>query len=201
MQLNWSRKRITTDEVGRMFVRATLDSVELGWPEIAATVCESTEFASPPTVDPEAFGPFLVVVVVGNLDFIPLHFNGAVQSAIVEAIARELAVAIETDAAEVAGRIAQIRKMMTRLNKPSKKTTSAMARGLFTLYGLNAFQDEYFQKINTPNPLFLKRIDDLMGHFLWDWTAFNKRYKVRKGNTISKKVTAPAEVAGEYSLN
>jgi hypothetical protein len=177
----WGRKRLTTDEVGRMFVHATLDSVEDGWPQIAALVRDSPEFETQPAIDDEAFGPFLLVIVAGNLDFIREHFTPECQRGIVEAITRHLAQMIESDATDVAQRITHVRKLMSRLNRPSKKTTSAMARGVFTLYQLNDFQAEYFAGLNVPNPLFLKRIDEMMAHFLWDWTAFNKRYKVRKG--------------------
>jgi hypothetical protein len=177
----WGRKRLTTDEVGRMFVHATLDSVEDGWPQIAALIRDSPEFETQPAIDDEAFGPFLLVIVAGNLDFIREHFTAEYQRGIVEAITRHLAQMIESDATDVAQRITHVRKLMSRLNRPSKKTTSAMARGVFTLYQLNDFQAEYFAGLNVPNPLFLKRIDEMMTHFLWDWTAFNKRYKVRKG--------------------
>lgn len=32
--------------------------------------------------------------------------------------------------------------------------------------------------MKTPNPIFLKNLDELMRNFLWDWEAFNERYKV-----------------------
>lgn len=186
----WGRKRLTTDEVGRMFVHATLDSVEDGWPQISGLVRESPEFSSPPKIGDDAFGPFLLVVVAGNLDFIREHFDIGYQRGIVEAITRHLAEMIESDPADIAQRITEVRKMMARLNRPSKKTTSAMARGIFTLYQLNDFQTPYFASLNVPNPLFLKRIDEMMTHFLWDWTAFNKQYKVRKDGAEISAISA-----------
>jgi hypothetical protein len=31
--------------------------------------------------------------------------------------------------------------------------------------------------MHTPNPLFLKRMDEMMSNFLWDWDQFFKKHK------------------------
>jgi len=43
---------------------------------------------------------------------------------------------------------------------------------------LNDFQDEYFKRMQVPNPLFLKRMDEIMGNYLWNWDAFFKKYRI-----------------------
>jgi hypothetical protein len=53
-----------------------------------------------------------------------------------------------------------------------------MSKALFYKYNLNEFQTDYYKKIQAPNPLFLKRMDDIMQNFIWDWTAFLKKYKL-----------------------
>ena len=35
-----------------------------------------------------------------------------------------------------------------------------MSKAVFHKYGLNEYQDEYFRRMQAPNPLFLKRMDD-----------------------------------------
>jgi hypothetical protein len=67
---------------------------------------------------------------------------------------------------------------MTRINHPSKNTIYAMSKAVFHKYDLAPFQDEYFRKMQCPNPLFLKRMDEVMEKFLLNWDAFFKRYKM-----------------------
>ena len=49
---------------------------------------------------------------------------------------------------------------------------------LHVKYKLNEFQDEYFRRMQAPNPLFLKRMDEVMVNFIWNWDAFFKKYKM-----------------------
>jgi hypothetical protein len=53
-----------------------------------------------------------------------------------------------------------------------------MSKALFFKYNLNEFQDVYFKNMQAPNPLFLKRMEDLFYYFIWDWDVFFKKYKV-----------------------
>jgi hypothetical protein len=54
----------------------------------------------------------------------------------------------------------------------------AMSKGIFDKYMLYNFQDEYFKRMQAPNPLFLKRLDEIVENFVWDWDVFFKKYKL-----------------------
>ena len=53
-----------------------------------------------------------------------------------------------------------------------------MSKAVFHKYNLNEFQDEYFKRLQNPNPLFLKRMDEVMKFYIWNWDAFLKKYKI-----------------------
>ena len=61
---------------------------------------------------------------------------------------------------------------------PSKNIHYAMSKAVFYKYELNQYQDAYFQKMKSPNPLFLKRLDDIVEHFIWDWEDLRSKYKI-----------------------
>ncbi len=67
---------------------------------------------------------------------------------------------------------------MERLNFPSKNTVYAMSKVLFHSYDLFCFQDPYFREMQVPNPIILKRLNGLMGYFLWNWTEVNEQYRI-----------------------
>ena len=179
MLFNWGKKKLKPEEVARMFVHATLDSVEDAWPDILGLLRETPHMERPPEIDDAEVGPFLLVVLAGNLDFIPRFFDGGADHALVEAIVSELSKQLELPTHQLAERISCTRDAMVKLNKPSKKTLSAMSRGLYLGYGLNEYQEEYFRSLNVPNPRFLMQMEEVLQHFLWDWTSFHEQYRVQ----------------------
>ncbi len=73
----------------------------------------------------------------------------------------------------------EYKKFLTRINHPSKNMLYAMSKGMFYKYELNPFQnEEYFRNLQTPNPIFLKRLDEVMGQFIFNWDDFVAKYKV-----------------------
>jgi hypothetical protein len=74
--------------------------------------------------------------------------------------------------------IRSYQSFISRINQPSKNMVYGMSKAVFHKYSLNNFQDEYFKRMQAPNPLFLKRMDEVMGNFVWNWDAFFKKYRL-----------------------
>ena len=178
MLFNWGKKKLKPEEVARMFVHATLDSIEDAWPEVLGLLRETPHLERAPEIEESEVGPFLLVVMAGNLDFIPHFFDTGTDQVLVEAILAELSVQLEIPVQQLAPKISKMRDAMVKLNQPSKKTLSAMSRGVYIGYGLNDCQEEYFRSLSVPNPRFLMQMEDVLQHFLWDWSAFNEQYRV-----------------------
>jgi hypothetical protein len=53
-----------------------------------------------------------------------------------------------------------------------------MSKAIFHKYELYEYQDDYFKKMQAPNPLFLKRMDEIVSNFVWDWDAFFKKFRL-----------------------
>ena len=179
MFFNWGKKRLKCDEAARLFVHATLDSVEDTWTDVAGLIRESSHFELPPELEEGDAAPFLLVVLAGNLDFIPRYFEGGHDQKLIAAILEELSKELGLPSDQLATRINKVRDEMVRFNRPSKKTLSAMARGVYLAYGLNAYQEEYFRSLNVPNPRFLMQMEELLQNFIWDWKSFQEHYKLQ----------------------
>ena len=74
--------------------------------------------------------------------------------------------------------IAKYQSWMGRINHPSKNTLYAMSKGVFFKYELNQFQKDYFRNMNTPNPIFLKRLDEVIQQFVFDWAQVKEEFRV-----------------------
>jgi hypothetical protein len=93
-------------------------------------------------------------------------------------IFEKLAAMYEMSILDFTKMIREYQSFIARINHPSKNMIYGMSKALFHKYGLNEFQDDYFRRMQAPNPLFLKRMDEVIGNFIWNWDAFFKKYKL-----------------------
>jgi hypothetical protein len=49
---------------------------------------------------------------------------------------------------------------------------------VFFKYELGQYQEDYFKNMNSPNPLFLKRLDEAMKLFLFNWAETKDNYQI-----------------------
>ncbi len=172
------RKRISEDKATNVFVNSIIDVVEKGFVDVADLINADPAFVRAPRLNPENCDKFLLIVVSGNLKFLNEYFDADQGTRLREMIVNKLAGVFCVGDAEMKKIISEYQDMMMRVNHPSKNTLYAMSKAFFHKYGLGEFQEEYFKSLNTPNPLLLKRLDEIMENFLWDWPSFLDKYKI-----------------------
>lgn len=179
--LSWlSRKKLTDEQVANIFVNTSFETVEKGWPQVAAFLNAAPELDSCPNLDPEDYGRFLMVVVSANLGLIPKHFPPGVDRAIIQRCCAKFGLALGLPPETFAKKVKEFRSFMKEINRPSKNTLTAMTRAVCYKYGVIAHQEPYFRDMNVPNPILQKNLREVMEHFVWDWEEFVGQYKVVK---------------------
>ena len=177
--LSWlSRKKLTDEQVANIFVNTSFDTVEQGWPQVAAFLNAAPEFDTPPQLDPEDYGKFLMIVVSANLGLIPKHFDPGVDRAIIQRCCAKFGFALGLPPDTFARKVKEFRAFMKEVNRPSKNTLTAMTRAVCYKYDVISHQEPYFRDMNVPNPILQKNLREVMEHFLWDWEEFVDQYKV-----------------------
>ena len=81
-----TRRKLTEEQVAALFVETTFETVEQGWPEIAAFLNASPVFIQRPNLDEEDYGRFLMIIVSANLQLIPKHFDSGIDRQIIQHI-------------------------------------------------------------------------------------------------------------------
>ncbi|MDA0728914.1 MAG: hypothetical protein O3B70_00835 [Bacteroidetes bacterium] len=179
--LSWlSRKKLSDEQVANIFVNTSFETVEKGWPQVAAFLNAAPELDSCPNLDPEDYGRFLMVVVSANLGLIPKHFPPGVDRAIIQRCCAKFGLALGLPPETFAKKVKEFRSFMKEINRPSKNTLTAMTRAVCYKYGVIAHQEPYFRDMNVPNPILQKNLREVMEHFVWDWGEFVGQYKVVK---------------------
>ena len=172
------KKKLSDNQVANIFINALFDSVDSGWGEIATMINEDPAFVTTPGVNSADSGKFGLIIITANISLLESTFEVEQASRIEKLVFQKLAKIYGMGELEFEILIRIYQSFISRVNHPSKNMIYGMSKGVFHKYNLNNFQDEYFKRMQAPNPLFLKRMDEVMGSFVWNWDAFFKKYRL-----------------------
>jgi hypothetical protein len=172
------KRKLSDNQVANIFINSIFDTVDNGFKEVAQLINEDVAFVTSPAISDKDEGEFGLIVIVGNLSYLESTFDadqaGRVERIIFEKLSKIYAIP-EMDFTKM---IREYQGFIAKVNHPSKNMVYGMSKAIFYKYKLNQYQDEYFRRMQAPNPLFLKRMDEVMGNFVWNWDAFFKKYKL-----------------------
>jgi hypothetical protein len=172
------KRKLTDNQVANIFINALYDSIDNGFSEVAQLINEDLAFTTSPNIDKDNNGEFGLIVIVGNLSFLESTFDADQAERVESIIFEKLSKFYDLDANRFKIIVKEYQNFILRVNHPSKNWIYGMSKAVFHKYKLNEFQDEYFRRMQAPNPLFLKRMDEVMGNFVWNWDAFFKKYRL-----------------------
>ena len=172
------KRKLTDNQVANIFINALYDSIDNGFSEVAQLINEDLVFTTSPNIDKDNNGEFGLIVIVGNLSFLESTFDADQAERVESIIFEKLSKFYDLDANRFKIIVKEYQNFILRVNHPSKNWIYGMSKAVFHKYKLNEFQDEYFRRMQAPNPLFLKRMDEVMGNFVWNWDAFFKKYRL-----------------------
>lgn len=172
------RKKISDDKLANIFINGLFSTIDNGFPVVAEFINEDSAFVTSPNISVEQSYEFSLIVIIGNLTFLETSFEPEQAERIEQLIYQKLSSVYELSVFELKELIKDYRNLISRLNHPSKNMIYGMSKCIFDKYALYNFQDEYFKRMQAPNPLFLKRMDEVIENFIWDWDVFFKKYKI-----------------------
>jgi hypothetical protein len=172
------RKKVSDEKLSNVFINGIFNSVDNGFPVVAEFINEDPSFVESPGIQNDDSFEFSLILIIGNLSSLESAFEPEQADRIERLILVKLAKVYSMELVELKSLIKDYRNLMTRLNHPSKNMIYAMSKAIFDKYGLYNYQDEYFKRMQSANPLFLKRMDEVVENFLWDWDSFFKKYKI-----------------------
>ena len=172
------KRRLTDNQVANIFINAIFDSVDKGFEEVALLINEDTAFSSSPNININNNREFGLIVIVGNLSYLESNFEADQTERVEKIIFEKLSKLYAIDLSSFKKLIKEYQSFIARVNHPSKNWVYGMSKAIFYKYKLNEFQDEYYKRVQAPNPLFLKRMNEIMVNFIWNWDAFSKKFKL-----------------------
>jgi len=172
------KKRLTDNQLANIFVNGLLEVIDNGFKEVASMINEDPAFEYSPDIAPSEIDEFTIIVIVGNLVQLESHFDYNQAVSVEGLIIQKFATIYGMNENQFAELISDYKSFISRVNYPSKNVLYGMSKAIFHKYALNDFQEEYFRNMQAPNPLFLKRMDEIVSNFIWNWEAVEKKYKI-----------------------
>ena len=172
------KKRLTDNQLANIFVNGLLEVIDNGFKEVASMINEDPAFDYSPDIAPSEIDEFTIIVIVGNLVQLESHFDYNQAVSVESLIIQKFATIYGMNENQFSDLISDYKSFISRVNYPSKNVLYGMSKAIFHKYALNDFQEEYFKNMQAPNPLFLKRMDEIVSNFIWNWEAVEKKYKI-----------------------
>jgi len=172
------RKKIDTNKLSNIFVNSLIEVVETGFQDVVEMIMDDTAFVSTPVIPSNAREQFLLILIVGNIDFLRASFENYEVDEIESDIIQKFAKIYGKSDSEFSKLISKTREYISHYNFPSKNILYGMSKAVFHKCQLSTYQESYFKSQNVPNPLFVKRMDEVLNNFIWDWDVFLKKYKL-----------------------
>lgn len=173
------KKKLSDEQLANVFINGILEVVDNGFDEIKSMIGEDPSFARTPNMENATDDYFAMIVIVANIKSLGLSFSSSQLNNIEPIIFKNFADVFQMEESKFVSYFNEYSSFMSRVNHPSKVIIYSMSKALFYKYKLNEYQEDYFRTMDTPNPLFLKRLDGIMENFIWNWDAFFKRYKMQ----------------------
>ena len=172
------KKRLSDNQLANIFVNGLLEVIDNGFKEVAEMINEDPAFDYSPYIAPSEIDEFTIIVIVGNLVQLESHFDYNQALSVENLIKQKLAPIFGMTETQLSDLFSDYKAFISRVNYPSKNILYGMSKAIFHKYALNDFQEEYFRNMQAPNPLFLKRMDEIVSNFIWNWEAVEKKYKI-----------------------
>lgn len=173
------KKKLSEDKMASVFAKSMLDVIDKGFDDVIGLVQDDPVFVEIPNIESNDIKHFLLIVITANMSMMDKHFLPEQSCRIEDEVYTAFANELGCEELTLRKIVSEYDQDMMRLNHPSKNMLYAMSKAFFAKYELNQYQDQYFKRMQAPNPLFLKRMDEIMMNFVWDWEAFFKKFKLR----------------------
>jgi hypothetical protein len=170
------KKKVNEDKLANVLINSLVHAMEVGFPDISELINNDKDFVEKPNISPEDYDRFMLILFVGNLKIMEKRLEGEQADRLKELLIEKFSTLYNLKVSQTKDHIKSYSSFMSKINYPSKNALYAMSKCIFHKYNLASYQEEYFKDMNTPNPKFLKRLNNIVEKFVWDWDYFLSKY-------------------------
>ncbi len=173
------KKKLKEQHVANVFVSTINELAEDSFPTLAEFLNEAPELETSPSIKSNQLEWFLYIVFSANLYNLKFHLETDQLNRMRILVIDQFIESLEgRDHDQTLEQINNYEDFIAGLDRTNGDLTKSIATAIFNKYGLNNCQVDHFQKINMPNPIIIKSIEEATANFIWNWTDFLEKYKM-----------------------
>jgi len=172
------KKKISQKQLAYNFVHHTLNTVDATYNDFLDAIYNDPELVKYPKLNYKDPSKLCFIIIAGNIKFFERILSSYEEKSLVNSITEQMAEAFDMEFSEMQNKLDEYASFISRVNHPSKNILYGMSKAIFFKFKLGQYQEEYFAQLNTPNPIFLKKIDILMENYVWDWKSIFEKTKL-----------------------
>ena len=174
----FGKKKLTDEQLSNIFVNSLIETVDNSFREVADFINDAPEFVSSPQVLANDNDKFLMIVLAANISQLSKSFSAEEEYVMKKKITDKFAQVYDITPAEFSKHLDRYTHLLYRVKERSNNVLYAMSKAVFFKYNLASFQEEYFRDMKTPNPVFLRRLDQVMKNYIWSWDSYFEKYRL-----------------------
>ena len=174
----FAKKKITKKKLAYNFVHHTLNVIDETYSDFLDAIYYDPELKTHPQLNYEDSSEIALIVIAGNIKYFERILSISEENEIVNEVIIQMAIIYGVEVIEMRETLESYSSFISRVNHPSKNILYGISKAIFFKFNLGQHQEEYFAQLNTPNPVFLKRIDILIENYIWDWKNIFDKNKI-----------------------
>ena len=174
----FGKKKLTNEQLSNIFVNSIIETVDSSFGDVSEFINTAPEFSMSPQISNENNDKFLMIVLAANMSQMSKNFSAEEEYVMKKKITDKFASVYDITPAEFGKHIEKYTHLLYRVKERSNNVLYAMSKAVFFKYNLSPFQEEYFREMKTPNPVFLRRLDQVMKNYIWSWDSYFEKYRL-----------------------
>jgi Glu-tRNA(Gln) amidotransferase subunit E-like FAD-binding protein len=175
----FGKKRLKEHHVAKVLVGTINELAEESFPTLAAFLNEVPELKENPKINSSQIEWFLYIVFSANLYNLKFHFESNQLNRLRILVIDEFIASLEDREHDLTlEQINNYEEYITGIDNKVEDLPKTIATVVFNKFGINNYQVDHFQKINTPNPIIIKSIEDATKNYIWNWAELLEKYKM-----------------------
>jgi Glu-tRNA(Gln) amidotransferase subunit E-like FAD-binding protein len=173
------KKRLKEQHVARVFVGTLNELAEKTFSTLSGFLNEVPELMESPKIKPNQIEWFLYIIFSTNLHNLRNYFESNQLNRMRILVIDEFIESLEGREHDLTlEQINNYEEYIVSLDNIIDDLPKSMATAIFNKYGINDCQLDHFRKINTPNPIIIKSIEEATKNYIWNWQDFLEKYKM-----------------------
>lgn len=175
----FGKKKLKEQHVAKVMVGTLNELAEETFPTLTDFLNDVPELKESPSIKPHQLEWFLYIIFSANLYNLKFHFESNQLNRMRILIIDEFIESLQDREHDLTlEQINNYEEYITGIDRSIDDLPKAMATAIFNKFGINDCQVDHFQKINTPNPIIIKSIEDATKNYIWNWPDLLDKYKM-----------------------